>query len=156
MTTPLQESVRKFFVDDDWNFDEKSGIFQAGVNIKNKLGSYRLVVDAEEERFLLCYGILATHADEDRRAAVAEYLARANWGLKIGNFEVDMRDGEVRYKASMTNEEGQAPSKETIQRLIYTIHGMLDQYGDGLLAVIFGFDTPEEAIRKAESDLAPS
>jgi hypothetical protein len=33
----------------------------------------------------------------DRRAAVAEFVARANWGLPMGNFELDIDDGSVRF-----------------------------------------------------------
>lgn len=38
---------------------------------------------------------------EDRRLALAEFLTRANYGLFIGNFEMDWQDGEVRYKTSI-------------------------------------------------------
>lgn len=30
----------------------------------------------------------------------AEFLTRANYGLVFGNFEMDMHDGEIRYKPS--------------------------------------------------------
>ena len=31
---------------------------------------------------------------------VSEVLVRANWGLSVGNFEIDVSDGEVRFKTS--------------------------------------------------------
>ena len=38
---------------------------------------------------------------EEMRVPMAEFLTRANYGLRIGNFEMDFEDGEVRYKSSV-------------------------------------------------------
>ena len=35
------------------------------------------------------------------KVAAAEFEARANFGLNIGMMELDMTDGEVRYKSSL-------------------------------------------------------
>jgi hypothetical protein len=37
---------------------------------------------------------------------MAEYLTRANYGLILGNFAMDMADGEVHYKVSVDFEDG--------------------------------------------------
>jgi len=36
-----------------------------------------------------------------KRGAVAEFINRANYGIIIGNFEMDFADGEIRYKTSI-------------------------------------------------------
>lgn len=59
------------------------------------------VVIEWSERFLLLIRNLATfQMPEMARLPVAEVLVRANWGLSTGNFEIDLSDGEVRFKAS--------------------------------------------------------
>jgi hypothetical protein len=47
------------------------------------------------------YSILSVAVPADRRARVAELLTRANYGLIIGNFELDLDDGELRFKTSI-------------------------------------------------------
>ena len=47
---------------------------------------------------------------EEQRQIVAELLARINYGLNIGNFELDMTDGEIRYKTSIDVEGGELTS----------------------------------------------
>ena len=32
----------------------------------------------------------------EERAAMAEFLCRANYGMRYGNFEMDLQDGELR------------------------------------------------------------
>ena len=43
------------------------------------------------------------------RVAAAEFEPRANFGLDIGNLELDMTDGEVRYKSSLCCGEDSVP-----------------------------------------------
>ena len=42
--------------------------------------------------------MLPTHVREDKRDVVCRYITRANYGLRNGNLEMDLDDGEVRYK----------------------------------------------------------
>jgi hypothetical protein len=46
------------------------------------------------------------HFPETNRPALAVYIARANFGLALGNFEIGMDDGEVRYKCTITTSGG--------------------------------------------------
>ena len=83
-------------------------------------------------------------------AAVCEYLTRANYGLTIGNFELDHRDGEVRYKVSCNVREG-LPGEDAVDDLIAMPVAMFNKYGNGFLAVNMGFSTPEDAAAQAEA-----
>jgi hypothetical protein len=38
---------------------------------------------------------------EERRVETARLITRANWGLLIGNFELDFDDGQLRFKSSV-------------------------------------------------------
>ena len=151
----IAAAIKKFFEDDDWHFDfnEDEGVFKCGLAVRGKLGDVQLVVTVGSNDFT-CYHILRIKASEDVRAAVAEYITRANYGLKLGNFEMDFRDGEIRYKAyDMTAESEEAPDEEVIRRCIYVGGAMVSRYGDPLLKVMFGFAEPEEAVAEAEADV---
>jgi hypothetical protein len=100
------------------------------------------------EQFIF-YVVLPVRVPEDMRAAMAEFLTRANYGLRIGNFEMDFADGEVRYKSSV-DFEGISLSHVLIRNTMYPAVQTMDRYMPGILSVIYGGRTPEEAIAAVE------
>ncbi len=51
-----------------------------------------------EAQHLVIYAYAPIKVLPETRLMAAEYLTRANYGMFIGNFELDFNDGEVRYK----------------------------------------------------------
>jgi hypothetical protein len=100
------------------------------------------------EQFIF-YAVAGVRVPEERRVAVAEFLTRANYGLRIGNFELDFADGEVRYKSSL-DFEGEQLSDNLIRHAIYPAVEVMDKYLPGLLKVGFGGASPAEAIAEIE------
>ena len=150
----IKEKIERFFETDDWHytFNEEKGFFKAGVNLKGKIAETQLIIRLYKDHYIV-YANIALRADEECRARVADYLTRANYGLKWGNFELDMRDGEIRYKCLVDcgDDNDCLPSPSVIKNSIYLPPQMIRKYGDGLLAVMCGFKTPEEAVKEAES-----
>jgi hypothetical protein len=105
-------------------------------------------VRVDLDQFLF-YVVMPVRVPEHMRAAVAEYLTRANYGLRIGNFEMDYSDGEVRYKSSL-DFEGSELTPALIRNAIYPAVQTMDRYMPGILAVIFGGKQPEDAIAEVE------
>ena len=81
---------------------------------------------------------------------MAEFLCRANYGLANGNFELDFRDGEIRYKCFVNCDET-VPGKETIKDSIYVPARMFTRYSEGILAVLFNMKSAEQAVKDCES-----
>ena len=88
-------------------------------------------------------------AKEKFRPLAMEFMTRANYGLVIGNFEMDLKDGEIRYHTSHLMEEGRLED-ETIKRLFSTAMGTADRYFPALMRVLFAGETPEDAVDLAE------
>ena len=90
--------------------------------------------------------------NEKYRVSAAELLTRANYGLSVGKFEFDFRDGEVRFHVSQAI--GSFPlEKDTISRLIATAINRADQYFPALVQHLHAGVTPEDAVYTAELDL---
>lgn len=99
----------------------------------------------------MVYGILNSKASESKRARVAEYLHRANYGLNIGNFEFDYDDGEVRYKVYTECNNNKLINEDIIQSSIFIPIMMMDLYGKNLLKVMLNDDVSiEKAIEEVE------
>lgn len=90
-----------------------------------------------------------TLVPKDRRMGVAEFLMRANYGLRMGNFEMDLDDGEIRFKASV-DVEGGALTEPMLYNLIRTAVGLTHRYHPGLMALCFSETTPREEIYRIE------
>ena len=140
-----------------YRFHEEDNKFTLGFNLsRSKLKSCDITVyvrpvnDNENYcRALLAYGSIAVSADKESMDRVCEYITRANYGLTIGNFELDHRDGEIRYKVSW-NVRDALPGDDAVDDLWAIPVAMFNKYGDGLLAVNMGFSSVDDAIAKAE------
>lgn len=86
-----------------------------------------------------------------RRPALCEAITRANYGLYMGNFEMDLGDGELRFKCSLPVNDSE-PSDSQIRRLISTSIGVVAHYGPALLDVACTEIEPAVAIEKADAN----
>jgi len=146
------DAMISFFQEDDWNFSQmgEEPLLQMGFRGSN--GSWVCYAQANEERGICTfYSICPVKAPEGKRPALAEYLTRANYGMLIGNFEMDWSDGEVRYKSSIgIADEGL--SAALIEPLVYANVFTMDRYLPGIMAVIYGDMPPAEAVAQIETD----
>ncbi len=135
-----------------YTYDDDKEIFRLGFNIDSKLKETNLIVIPRNTNFSV-YATININADSNCRMAVAEYLTRANYGLKVGNFELDMNDGEIRYKVTVDcgDDCECLPSLSVMENCVFFAVKMVKQYGDDLLAVMYGFKTPEQACKDADS-----
>lgn len=108
-------------------------------------------VDVDAEQFTF-YGILDVDLASEKLPEVAEYLTRANYGLRIGNFELDFSDGEVRYKSSLDFEREMLVDNLIENTVAHAIDN-IERYFDGLKDVAVGLKTPKEAILAIENTM---
>jgi hypothetical protein len=104
----------------------------------------------EDQSQFFFFSMAALYVPEARRPAVAEFLTRANFGLIIGNFEMDYDDGEVRYKTYF-DAQGFELSAETVETHILANLAVFDRYNPGLMAVAFGDKDPAEVVKAIEA-----
>lgn len=133
-----------------YEFEKERGLLRLRFKIKGKLDHVRIILDIHETCYV-SYACIDMSVDEENRMEAAEYLTRANYGLKFGNFELDMNDGEVRYKHAVDCDHCSL-SSEMIENSLNIPIAMYQRYGDNLLKVMFGMLSAEEAVKLAESD----
>jgi len=143
--------AQQFLKDDDWPYERdddknllKTGVGGGGTNFRIFIQSH------EESDQLITYTYAPNNVPEEKRLAAAEFVCRANYGLKIGNFEMDMSDGEVRYKASI-DVEGKGLCTTMVKNLLGVGAAMMMRYHPGLMKLIYGDQSAEECIREVES-----
>jgi hypothetical protein len=90
-------------------------------DLRGVVATYRIVarVEAEADLFQV-FGYSPLRVPAGCRPAVAEAVARANYGLRVGKFELDCDDGDVRFQVSQIL-TGDAVGEEVIDRMIGTV-----------------------------------
>ncbi len=147
---PIYNALVKFFRDDEWFFvpiEEKSSL---RIPFKGDVYDWTCFAQAREEKEqFVFYSVSPLKVPEEKRMEVSEYITRANYGLFIGNFELDFSDGEVRYKTSISFDQVKL-TDHFIQPIVYINVLTMGQYLPGLSGIIYGNLSPEEAVSLAE------
>ena len=148
----IKEAIEQYLTNDEWNyeFDEEREIIRCGINLRNRLKECRIIVDIDETKYL-SIALISLNCDEELRVELSKLLTMINYGLLIGNFEMDFSDGEVRYKIA-TNCKDCIPSQSIIEDSMMIPAVMFEQFGDAILDVMFGYKTAEEAYASTEDD----
>ena len=145
----LLDVAREFFDDAGWAYETNDGApmlraFHAGAT-----GTFPVYVKADEERDqLVVYAVLPDAVPIERRPDVGSLLAGLNYGLSIGNFELDHGDGEVRFRAGI-DVEGGTLTRRMVRSLAAACVVNLDLYRAAIRAVADGSMTSLEALDDA-------
>jgi hypothetical protein len=137
--TAIADAVAAYLAARDWPSevgDDGTAVLAGG----GEAGEWPVVfTPLEDAQQLLVHSVIQEAVPRDRLDATARYLTRANFGLVLGNFELDLDDGEVRYKTSIDVEDD-AISDALIDHLVAASITVTDRYLPGLRAVIGGAD----------------
>ena len=109
---------------------------------------------AQSQR-LLVYSLYPKQVDEAQRRRISELICRINYGLILGNFEMDWDDGELRYKTSM-DIEGVELGRTILRNLVYGNFHSFDMYFN---AIAQGLETQRDLdilVLEAENPDMPS
>ncbi len=148
MEGTILDFCREVLEDDGWDFEIRG----AGDSRRIRFGFVGeharmecwLVTYEDTERLCILSSVQAV-VPEPKRMAVAEYLTRANFGIILGNFELDFSDGEVRFKTS-ADVESLELTATFVKNLLVANLGTVDKYYPGLMKVLFANMEPSDAI----------
>ncbi len=150
--TKIIKRIKTFMEADEWHpeQDQIEGLDRAFTRFASKEGSWNFVVLVDEEtKVVTFYSVLDTLTPEDKRLEMAQFITRANFGLRVGKFELDWEDGIVRFQSGLILEDTEL-TEALIRRHCYNNVNTMTQYFSGIMKVMYGGHTPEEAIQKVE------
>ena len=140
----LFDTVTDWCDRNDWSYDvvEEGAAIRSGFSGDN--GRFPLYITVSRD-CLMVRSLAPINTPAAKRAVMAEFLTRANYGMAIGNFEMDYNDGEIAYKTSITS-GGQTISDRMIQDLVFINCLMMDKYFPGMMQVLYSGVDPEAAV----------
>lgn len=146
------EFVKKYLDANGWHYSMNDHgdvtTFTGGVGgLKGMYNSCMFMLFVGEEE-VQNYAMFPASA-KDKLLEMAEFITRANYGLKYGDFEMDWDDGEVRFH--LTFPMAAVHADETfLPTLLMAPVQMLDQYSKGFAEVLMGLKTPADAVKDCE------
>lgn len=152
----LFETVQAYFDDNDWPVDVHDELPIVRMSYEGEHGSWPLYARVYEERDQVA--VLCTLTDlvaPKARKSVAELLARANFDLPYGNWEMDFDDGEVRFRTSIDVSRATLTTG-LLDPMVRTGLSLVDEFLPSLRAVASGTLSPAKAIaqfRESQSDI---
>jgi len=148
----LYDTLVLFLEEDDLKFNQMAGQTAALMTFNCDNASFICYARVrEEQEQIVFYAIYPLRAPAERRAEVAEYVARVNYGLTIGNMELDFNDGEVRYKTS-ADVSVVAFTLPLLRSLMQACLATADRYYPGFTALLYSDVTPEQAVARIEGE----
>jgi hypothetical protein len=152
--SPILDVVTRFFQEDEWPFTPLEGKPILRTAFSGKNGNWNCFAQAREEQYrFVFYSVCAANTPENRRQAMADFLTRANYGMIIGNFELDFNDGEVRYKTSI-DVEGDELTPALVKQMVYANVLTFDKYLPGIMKVMYTDVDPKAAVAEIENPAA--
>jgi hypothetical protein len=141
----ILDVVREYFQEEGINFFQIEDKPALALNMTGANGQLQCfaATDEDSEHFLF-YSVLPVKAPEAKRAALAEFVARANYGLIVGNFELDFQDGGIRFKTSICT-IGDRLSPALVRNLVGFNVCTVDKFLPGVMGVLYGQLSPEQA-----------
>ncbi len=144
------EVVLGFFEEDGWPVEllDQGTVFSTGFRGESARWACMGRVREGHSQFVF-YSICPVLVIEDKRALIGEFINRANFGMLVGNFEMDYDDGEIRYKTSLDT-DGAECTKALVKQIVVANVLMMDRYLPGIMSVAFGGASPVQAIASIE------
>ena len=139
----LEEAVRLFFEDEEWQVEavgDVDGVLRAGYDGQN--GSWlcytRILPGLEQVIF---YSVCPIPLSEIAAPTMAEYLCRVNADLSLGNFEIDFSHNVVRFRTSVdVADVGLDPL--LFRNLVFQNLAVMDIYLPELMEIMAGRKSP--------------
>jgi hypothetical protein len=130
----LYDDVLRLLDDAGWKFQPTEEYLSATMIMEGQHGTWPCVVMVREDaRQIITYSANTLRVPADRRAKLAELIARANFGMAIGNFELNVDTGEIRYKTSV-DVSASTLDAGLLERLIRANIETMDRYLPALRA----------------------
>lgn len=143
--------IRDWLGRNDWSFDEaeEGSYIRTGVQGRNARFRVVLGVRGEGPTFL-CFSLYDFTVPGPRRAACADLVNRINYTSLLGCFEMDVDDGELRFRVTFPLDESEI-SDSQIERSLVVAAMMADRYYPAFMSLIHAAMAPEAALETIDS-----
>lgn len=150
----IEKAVKTYLDSQNWHYkhDEEERSFTLGMRLENDdVDSCQIVLTARDEEDLSCKFVYEFKIPEKKRPIISEYITRVNYGMFLGGFQMDLRDGEIFYKTAGVFSDS-VPMNDEVRRLIQVGIRMAEKYGQGFYEVMYKGGDPVNVVKAIEAN----
>ena len=118
-----------------------------GFRLKCKLNIVHHYMRFQDDGYVM-YGVSPISAKQDCLDEVLKFTAMINYGFVPGNFEVDVRGGEIRFKIWTRTNVVKELSRQVIDGDLAVFHWVFERFGDSLADLAMGLSDAETEYKK--------
>ena len=164
MLETISTEAQKILLEDNLSYQMKEEDGKIDINtfipIGGRITTCNLMLRIyEQEKRLVSLARVPVKIDMSKKQTVLEYIARANYGLRIGFFCLNLRLNELTFKITQDLYEADREFYDHLLRVfLFMPPGMIRRYGDPLLYLLYAENSisAQEAITLAESNIKRS
>ena len=135
---PLLKSAKDYLENDGWTYELLESHSTIAFGFEGRNGKWHCMVQTrEKENQLIFYSSLENGIPEEYIEKLMRFITIVNYRLVVGNFEMDISDGELNYKTALDLDEI-TPSQSLIRNMIQTNLATFDRHLLGINSIIEG------------------
>lgn len=138
--------IKDFLKKQDWQFTQVEGknILLFGISGKN--GNFQCIADLiEEENKFIFFSVCGANTPTNKRKETIELLNVLNYKLFFGNFEMEIQDGEIRFRTSLLFNHIEL-NVDIIEEIVMSNIITMDKSLPSIMGLLFGEITVEKAL----------
>lgn len=132
----------------NYDYDDDHNVITLMSKVESKINNVRYFIPFGQEDYIV-YVTCPMNADEESRGELLRYFAMINYDLISGGFEMDVNDGEIRYKYYVDCRDLDELPQIIVARSLIIPVNMYEQFGDGIAALLMGFSDADTEYKKA-------
>lgn len=138
--------IKDFLISQEWQFTQVRGKNVLFFGISGKNGNFQCIVDLiEEENKFIFLSVCGANTPSKKRQEMLELLNNLNYKLFFGSFEMNIEDGEIRFRTSISFNNIELNQK-FIEELIMSNIITMDKSLPSIMGLMFGGISVEKAI----------
>jgi hypothetical protein len=148
-TQQMKLAICEFLDSTDWSVEWIDEVFRTGIRGNN--GRWRVGgVASESDHVFLFVSSRLLRIPQQKFPEIIEYINMVNSAITYGNFELNLSDGEIRYRTSI-DVGGDRLTKSLVRQIVSGNLGLMDYYLPGFDWLIYGGFSANETLETIHS-----
>jgi hypothetical protein len=146
------DTVRSFLSSNRWLIEPFGDDTAIGSSYQGRNGNWPLMIETDEDSgLLICRSGIPILIPPAHRPQVGLLIGRINYELLVGNFELDMNDGDLRFRSSMRSWKSDISAEDCALLLVSHVN-TVDDFLPALRAAAQGADADAALARFDDTD----
>jgi hypothetical protein len=126
--------------------EESTDCFVYKLVFQSEKGNIDVIVSLNKQSpyFVAIYSYFPMDVPKGKRLKVSEFFSYLNYGLSIGNFEMNMETGTLRTKVSYCYDYSGNQQADLFNSYLKHSYNLLEHYFDGIMTVIYSEKTSKK------------